>query len=69
MLPSHGMVETDTMSMSMSMSGTTTTGPTLLAAVKHGQGVPEICEFILQHYRKAMAAAMVQEEGEAKEEK
>ena len=56
-----------TSSMSIK-SGTTTTGPTLLAAVKHGQGVPEICEFILQHYRKAMAA-IVKEEEEEKEEK
>jgi urease accessory protein len=30
-------------------------GPTLFCAVKHGQGVPEICDFILQNLLAAMA--------------
>ena len=29
-------------------------GPTIFAAVKHGKGVPEICDFILQNYQIAM---------------
>lgn len=30
-------------------------GPTLFCAVKHGKGVPEICDFILSNFYKAMA--------------
>jgi urease accessory protein len=33
-------------------------GPTLFCAVKHGQGVPEICDFILQSLHGAMALTM-----------
>jgi urease accessory protein len=33
-------------------------GPTLFCAVKHGQGVPEICDFILQNLHAAMALTM-----------
>jgi len=39
-----------------STSTTTTTGPTFLAAVKHGKGVPEITAFILERYRAAVQA-------------
>ena len=47
-------------------NNTTTVGPTLVAAVKYGQGVPEVCAFILQHYRQAMEKTMEEEQEEQK---
>jgi len=46
---------TATSSNDGSSSSSSTTGPTLLAAVKHGRGVPEICDFILKRYHAALA--------------
>jgi urease accessory protein len=51
-----GVMERDanTMRTSRRAEGKSVTGPTYFCAIKHGVGVPQIVEFIVQHYHRAV---------------
>ena len=55
MLKDATRMRSSSSSSKSSQSSTVTVGPTIFAAVKHGKGVPEICDFILKNYNRAMS--------------